>query len=379
MYNEQLIWKQEAWSGSPSAEYKEKCQLVLAFGGIDVIGNPERYKEIRAFYPKAEIVMVSTAGEIHGREVNDNSISLSACYFESTKIRVVRIQFDDDDESSLCGKRIAEQLNQSDLKHVLVFSDGIHVNGDDLIMGMNQCITPGTTITGGLAADSGRFKETLVGLNEVPVSRGIAAIGFYGEKIMIGHGSKGGWQTFGPVRTVTRSEKNVLYELDGENALQLYKRYLGEEVANLPKSALKFPLSISNENGSGQLVRTILGLDEEKGSMIFAGNIPEGSKVQLMMASFDRLIDGAFAAAEDSFKSCRTKRPELILMISCVGRKVVLEHRINEEVKSVTDLFGEESNYAGFYSNGEISPQLGSVGCSLHNQTMTITTFTEAA
>jgi hypothetical protein len=379
MYSEQLIWKQEQWSGMPSVEYKGKIQLVLAFGGIDVVGNPERYNEIKSFYPKAEIVMVSTAGEIYGRQVSDNTICISACYFESTKIKVVKIQHHDFDDSSLCGKDIVERLNQKDLKHVLIFSDGIHVNGDDLIKGMNEHITPGAVITGGLAADSGRFKETLVGLNEAPLSGGIVAIGFYGEKIMIGHGSKGGWQAFGPLRTVTRSEKNVLYELDGENALQLYKRYLGEEAANLPKSALKFPLSVSNENGNGQVVRTILGIDEEKGAMIFAGNLIEGSKVQLMMASYDRLIDGAFAAAEDSFKSNRTKRPELILMISCVGRKVVLEHRVKEEVASVTDLFGEKSMYIGFYSNGEISPQLNSVGCSLHNQTMTITTFTEAA
>ncbi len=379
MYSEQLIWKQGGWSGSPSAEYKGKVQLVLVFGGIDVVGNPNRFNEIKTFYPKAEIVMVSTAGEIYDRQVNDNSISVSACYFESTKIKVARIQHNEFEESSLCGKNIVKQLNQKDLKHVLVFSDGIHVNGDDLIKGMNQNITTGAIISGGLAADSGRFKETLVGLNEVPKSGNIVAIGFYGEKLMVGHGSKGGWQTFGPVRTVTRSHRNVLFELDGENALQLYKRYLGEEAVNLPKSALKFPLSISNENGEGQLVRTILGIDEENGSMIFAGNLPVGSKVQLMMASFDRLIDGAFAAAEDSFKSNRTKRPELILMISCVGRKVVLEHRVNEEITSVTDLFGDKSIYTGFYSNGEISPQLNSVGCSLHNQTMTITTFTEAA
>jgi hypothetical protein len=259
------------------------------------------------------------------------------------------------------------------LCHILVFSDGISVNGDDLVRGINEDIPADVIVTGGLAADSGRFTKTLVGANAEPQSNRIVAIGFYGHKLKITHGSHGGWDLFGPVRTVTKAVDNVLYELDGENALEIYKRYLGPRASELPGSALLFPLCILGSDRESQLVRTILSVDDAAGTLRFAGNIPVGAEVQFMMANFDRLVDGAAKAAEQS----NDQSPELVIMVSCVGRKIVLDQRIEEEVESVCQYFGNDAVYTGFYSNGEISPQLGSTQCSLHNQTMTITTYHE--
>jgi hypothetical protein len=259
------------------------------------------------------------------------------------------------------------------LRHILVFSDGISVNGDDLVKGINQDLPPGVLVTGGLAADAGRFSKTLVGANAEPQPNRIVAIGFYGDKLRITHGSHGGWDLFGPVRVVTKAVENVLYELDGENALEIYKRYLGPRASELPGSALLFPLCILGSDRESQLVRTILSVDDASGTLRFAGNIPEGAQVQFMMANFDRLVDGAAKAAEQS----DDQSPELVIMVSCVGRKIVLDQRVEEEVESVCQYFGNKATYTGFYSNGEISPQLGSTSCSLHNQTMTITTYHE--
>jgi hypothetical protein len=274
-----------------------------------------------------------------------------------------------------CGRSITQRLKGPDLCHILVFSDGISVNGDDLVRGMNEDLPANVIITGGLAADAGRFTKTLVGSNREPEPNRIVAIGFYGSKLKITHGSHGGWDLFGPVRKVTKAENNILYELDGENALEIYKRYLGPRASELPGSALLFPLCILGNDNQSQLVRTILSIDEAAGTLRFAGNIPVGAQVQFMMANFDRLVDGAAKAAEQS----DDKKPELVLMVSCVGRKIVLDQRIEEEVESVCQYFGKQAAYTGFYSNGEISPQLGSTKCSLHNQTMTITTYHEMA
>jgi hypothetical protein len=227
-----------------------------------------------------------------------------------------------------------------------------------------------------MAADSGRFKQTLVGAVSQPLAGAIVAIGFYGESLIVGHGSMGGWDAFGPIRTITKSKGNKLFELDNKNALQLYKNYLGEKASELPAAALLFPLSISTNNGETELVRTILSIDEKEGSMTFAGDIPQSQKGRFMMANFDRIVDGAGHAALKA-KEVGDAEPEFVLMISCVGRKLVLGQRIEDEVEAVIEVLGKDAVYSGFYSNGELSPFKDNAACSLHNQTMTITTYKE--
>jgi hypothetical protein len=369
----QHLWKEgKGWAESAQS-ISQNPALILAFGGIDVLTNDPVYEEIRKLYPTADIVLASTAGEIHGDEVFDHSVSVTVCEFEHTRWKVVDGSVLDCANSFECGIHISKELNAPDLEHILVLSDGIAVNGDDLVRGINHDLPANVIVTGGLAADAGRFTKTLVGANGKPESHRIVAIGFYGNRLRITHGSQGGWDLFGPVRTVSKAVDNVLFELDGENALEIYKRYLGPRAADLPGSALLFPLCILGSDAKSNLVRTILSIDDEAGTLRFAGNIPVGAQVQFMMANFDRLVDGASQAAEQSDE----KSPDLVLMVSCVGRKLVLDQRIEEEVESVCNYFGKSPAYAGFYSNGEISPMQDSTVCSLHNQTMTITTYHE--
>jgi hypothetical protein len=170
--------------------------------------------------------------------------------------------------------------------------------------------------------------------------------------------------------------------LDGKDALALYKEYLGDELAReLPSSGLLFPLSlkITADNGQEvQVVRTLLSVDEAEHSMTFAGDMPQGVIAQLMKANFERLIDGAGKAASMSLTSLSGAKPDLAILISCVGRKLVLKERTVEEVEAVALMVGDQAALAGFYSYGEICPTAASdKQCQLHNQTMTITTFRE--
>jgi hypothetical protein len=168
-----------------------------------------------------------------------------------------------------------------------------------------------------------------------------------------------------------------LYKIGDRYALDLYKEYLGKYADELPGSSLYFPLSMKENKENEAIVRTILAIDEENKSMTFAGNIPQGSYVRLMKANFDKLIDASYEAANSSLIN-DNENPQLALMVSCVGRKIVLGNRIEEEIEVVKDVFGNNTILAGFYSYGEISPTLQNVACELHNQTMTITVISES-
>lgn len=352
------------------------CNFVMAFGSSSILNDPALYPTIRTMYPNADIIMNSTAGEIYDTQINEDTLSVTAVYFETTKIKAATVQIDEIKNSLEAGRFLAAALDPVSLKNVLVISDGQKVNGSELVLGLQEYLPEGTIITGGLAGDGSRFKSTLVGLNESPIEGRILAIGFYGDNLSVTYGSAGGWDSFGPERLITKSDANILYELDGKPALDIYKMYLGEYASELPGSGLLFPLSIRLPDSEELVVRTILGVNEEERSLIFAGNMPGGAYARLMKANFDRLIEGASNAAQNSING-NTKKTDLAILISCVGRKLVLNQRIEEEVEVIRAIYGEDTAITGFYSYGEISPSFKLAKCELHNQTMTITTLSE--
>ena len=356
-------------------------QLVLVFGAREAIGNPALRAQLRAWYPAAHLTGCSTSGEIAGTEVADDGLVTMALHLAHGTVRVASRNSDSgSDIGASCietGRSLAEELAGPALRHVLVFSDGIHVNGSALAEGFAQKLPAGVVVTGGLAGDAARFEKTLVLLDDRCTDKAMVAIGLYGDRLRIGHGSLGGWDPFGPERVITRSKGNVLYELDGAPALDLYKSYLGPHAKDLPGSGLLFPLNVRPPEGGTALVRTILGVDEANHSLTFAGDVPEGHRAQLMKANFDRLIDGAQGAATQAAAPFADAPPAAALLISCVGRKLVLRQRIEEEVEGVRDTLGEGTAMIGFYSYGEIAPGVAGRCSELHNQTMTITTFDE--
>ncbi|MEC4049262.1 FIST N-terminal domain-containing protein [Flavobacterium sp. SUN046] len=352
----------------------EDVDLVLGFGSSELISLPKSFSDIKLRYPNAQIALCSSAGEIFNTEVLDDSISLIALSFDYSQIKTADTNIKDYQSSFEAGEYLVNELSDEKLKFIFVLSDGGSVNGSELVKGMNSVKAEGVLITGGLAGDGTRFEKTYVGLNKLPAIGNILAIGFYGDKLELSHGSIGGWESFGLKRTVTNSKGNVLYKIDNENALDLYKSYLGKYADELPGSALLFPLSIKiNENES--IVRTILSIDEKNQTMTFAGDVPEGSEVRFMKANFDRLIDAASDVASNCLEM--SNNPKLALLISCVGRKIILGNRIDEEVEAVSEVFGKTITLSGFYSYGEISPLKPMENCELHNQTMTITCINE--
>lgn len=354
-----------------------QANLVLGFGLKTLLEQPGVYDVIRKKFPKAILALSSSSGEIHHTEVYDDSITLLTMSFEQTTLRDSGVSIQDYPDSFAAGADVVRNLVAEDLQHVLILSDGSLVNGSELVKGVQSIIPDRVPITGGLAGDGADFDYTLVGLNEAPRQGRILAIGFYGDSLRVAHGSFGGWEPFGMEKTITKSSANELFEINGKNALNTYKEYLGKYASELPGSALLFPLAIRTEVGEEYLVRTILSIDNEKSSMIFAGDVPMGSKVRFMKANIDRLVDAASIAANTILTSFDDIEPEVALLISCVGRKLVLGSRVDEEVEAVAEIFGENTVLGGYYSYGEISPFREGGGCELHNQTMTITCLQE--
>lgn len=352
------------------------ANLVIGFGASALVSDENHFANIREKFPNATLAMASSAGEIFDKEVFDNTISLIAIEFADTKIATSEVNIEDYNNSFDAGHALVTKLPKEALKLIFVLSDGGKVNGSELVKGINEATESKVLVTGGLAGDGAKFEKTFVGLNQVPTSGKIIAIGFYGEKLQVSHGSIGGWESFGLERTVTKSDRNVLYEIDHKNVLDLYKKYLGKYAEELPGSALLFPLSIKLNDKDDLIVRTILSIDEQNQSMTFAGDLPLGSKVRFMKANFDKLIDAASDAASNCI-SMNKHSTKLALLISCVGRKVILSNRIDEEVEAVSDILSNTTLLTGFYSYGEISPLRPFSGCELHNQTMTITCLNE--
>ena len=379
-----MLIAQKRWSAltgwidiNPLASSLPSAQLVIFFGARAALADGGVQNELRDMYPDAHLLGCTTAGEICGTTVSDDSVVATAIRFDHTSIRAAYRPLCDASNSKAVGEQLAQDLTGEELLHVFVLAEGLKVNGSELVKGLRQGLPRGVAVTGGLAGDGARFEKTVVCMDGQVNDSAVAAIGFYGDRLQIGYGSLGGWDPFGPDRLVTRAEGNVLYELDGNSALELYKTYLGSHTANLPASGLLFPLSLRGEDGEQRVVRTILGVDEKAQSLTFAGDIPQGRYAQLMRANFDRLIDGAEDAASACYEAIGNHTPDLAILISCVGRRLVLNQRTEEEVESVRNVLGESTVLSGFYSYGEIAPLSSSTKCELHNQTMTITTFTE--
>jgi hypothetical protein len=376
---EQNVWTQKTgWQPSAPGTLGKSAQLVLAFGSTELLKQTPLLKELAGIYQKARFVGCSTAGEICGTTVYDDSLTIVAVHFEKTTVRTYEVDANSVSESFLAGERLAALVNPTNLSHLFVLSKGLNVNGSELVKGLEKNLPDNVTITGGLAGDGPKFQETLIFSDGAPKNNVISAIAFYGHNLKVGHGSVGGWDPFGPERIVTRSKGNVLYELDGKSALDIYKQYLGEHAKGLPATGLLFPLGIRGQETTTSLVRTILATDDKEQNLTFAGDVPEGFHARLMKVNYERMIDAAAKAAKSCQETSDCSTVELAILVSCCGRKWILKQRVEEEIEAVREVFGKDAALTGFYSYGEIAPLAGGKKCALHNQTMTITTLSEA-
>ncbi|MBL8482292.1 MAG: FIST C-terminal domain-containing protein [Rhodocyclaceae bacterium] len=355
-------------------------QLVLAFGAPEWFADAAFVARLRAALPEAQLAGCSTAGEISSSGVSERACVLTGLRFDHARFTLYADEVANIGDSAAAGRRLAARMQHDAPAGVLLFAPGVDINGTALVDGLAAELPPGVRIVGGLAGDGAAFRSTWTLANAGATPRAVVAIVLQ-SGFKLAHGSFGGWKPFGPARRVTRCDGSILYELDGEPALEVYKRYLGDYARDLPASGLLFPFEMldSGHRDAG-LIRSIVGIDEAQGSLLLAGAVDQDGYLRLMHASTDGLVDGAHAAAEAARDMLAAPPGQgLALLVSCVGRKLVMGGRAEEEVEAVGDVLGTRATLAGFYSYGEISPFCASTECKLHNQTMTVSYLAEAA
>ncbi len=352
-----------------------KPDLVLAFGSVDALQAAAA--GLAAAFPEAHRAGCSTAGEISSQGVRDHTLVVTALQFDQVRVTQVSTVLANMEDSHSAGQRLAAGLALDGLRAVLIFGQGVQINGSAVYAGVTGVVGTRVPVTGGLAGDGGAFLQTCVLDNGGVSHNRLTCLGLYGESLKYSYGSFGGWSAFGPARKVTRCQHNVLFELDHEPALQVYKRNIGLHAKDLPGSGLLFPFAIlGSDHSEAGLIRSILGVDEATGSLTLAGDIDADGYLRLMHANTDALVEGAEMAAKTALQL--KDIPGLALLISCVGRKLVMGGRVAEEVRAVGDIFGKHTTLAGFYAYGELSPFKNDRAYGLHNQTMTITCLSEA-
>jgi hypothetical protein len=352
------------------------ADIVFTFGDRDAMKDGEIYRKLKKMYPSSDIVGCSSGGNILGDSICECEMVATAISFERGSVRVAIKDFSHLDNQVEVSKKLISLLPKENLKHIFILSDGLNMNGSSLVKGANEAVKDKIGITGGLAGDGLKLKETVVRVNGIAKSKRVVAVGFYGQSIYIESGCYAGWNEFGILRKITKSVGNIVYEIDGKPALELYKKYLGEYANSLPKSALNFPISIRASHADRAIIRSVLGVDEEKNALIFAGDVPEGYLGRLMKTNVDCLIDGAETAAKQINQI--NHDTALGLVVSCIGRKLFLKQLVDEEVESIYNILGSSVELVGFHSYGEIaSSSKDIISCNLHNQTMTLTVVYE--
>lgn len=375
-----LSYENQVWCGMeqlPSESVEN--ELLLIFASRDLLEQPSWLEQVKKRLPDTHFVYCSTSGEINRNLINENTAQCSLLQFEKTNLKYTIGNVESYKNSFELGKAMAQKVDMDQLQHILIFVDGQIVNSDDLLSGIQVVTQKNVLISGGVSGDGNRFTKTLVGLNEDLRPGNVVLIGLYGDQVRVGTSYQGGWDIFGVEKMITKSEGNVLHEIDQENALDLYKKYLGQHAAELPGSALLFPISIKSQDSDSYIVRTILSIDEKNKTMTFAGNVPEGSNIRFMKSGVERLIQAASDAGAEATKELEDKKTDVqfAMLVSCVGRKTAMGSRAEEEVEAALEQLPQHIQIAGFFSYGEIAPNKNNRINYLHNQTMTITTIGE--
>lgn len=354
-------------------------QIIFIFSSNDILENSFIIEALRKEMPQARLMGCSTSGEI-GNSIEDNSVTLLGLHFDKTRYEFTSVPLTHMEQSYDVGNAVAKNLLKDDLKAIFLLAPGVNINGSEITKGMKDALPGNVSVSGGMAGDGLMFEKTYVLLDDHVSDTQAVALGLYGEHIHVKCASNGGWKPFGPLRRVTKADKNILCELDGKPALALYKEYLGDKTAGLPTSGLFYPMAIMQgwDQGKDQsgLIRTVYGIDEKTNCIVLGGNVETGSILSLMYAGTPELAEGARMAAEKALEGQAPNTDSAAICVSCVGRRLVMGGDTEEELDAVRACL-KDVPIAGFYSNGEICHQEGTNQPEFFNQTMTITYIAE--
>lgn len=352
--------------------------LLLVFVSTSAFHQEELVKLLQAKCPQAVLVGCSTAGEISSVSGSrDNSLVLMALAGDGIRF-VPGVGTDMNVDPRKAGRMLAEDIakkaNGEKPKACLIFPDGLAGNGADVVRGILDVFGQEFMVAGGSAGDDYHFKQTYEYLGETVLSNSVVGVGLFGE-FSFGIGVRHGWIPIGNSRIATKSQGNILYELDGKPALEIYEDYFGKDRVlidpNEPfaKLAVTYPLGIPTPNKDGYLIRDPISVNEQ-GAITCAAEIPEGSEVFLMIGSREEAIEAANDAAHKALSQLQGKSPKAAILFNCIARKKLFMQKKEEEIAVIRSVLGQSVPLIGFYTYGEQAPLGGEVvTCSFHNET----------
>lgn len=353
-----------------------RATLILGFVPANVDVTQEQILSFLKIYDKAHIICMSGCGVISEDQLVDDEIVFTCVTFEKTLLKVVHGEISGHENTELLSRNLAGQLSGEDLAGVLVFADGMLVNGSELVDGINRVFNSGVPVTGGLAGTVDQQYHSWVSVGAKRCKGMIAMVAFYGKDFIFRYSAGSGWIRQGIWYEATKAKKNELIEINHRPALQMYCHILNITLKDLKEGVGQFhPIAIVPKVFScKKVVRTVFKINEQHQSIILAGSIAEGSRIQLMTATTNQLVDGAEEATVRASEDVTV--PGVVLAASCCGRRALMGPNTWLELGGLQGKFPLGSSISGFYTYGEICPY-SSEAVDFHNQTMMVTYIAE--
>ena len=344
----------------------QKAQAGILYASIDHEFDV-LLEKINDAHPDVELIGCTTDGELSSvMGFAEDSVTL--ILFASDEIDIIAGVADGITEN--LKKKIAESLENTrrgsdkELKLCLLNPVSITSSGAVILESFKQSLGENFPIFGASAADQWKFEQTYQFYKTDVLSDAVPFLLFSGN-LIIGSGVDSGWKPIGGPGKVTRLENNVLYNIDDKTAVEFFQHYLGENITPLGE----YPLAVfESEESEKFYLRAPLASNMENGSLVFAGDLTLGAKVQISHTTRDRIIEASEKSISQSFASYEGKEPEVAICFSCSGRKQVLGTRTSEEYKLLKKV-NPDLKVFGFYGYGEIAPLEKNSPSRFHNET----------
>jgi len=303
----------------------------------------------------------TTDGEIANGEFSRNTTVISFTQFENATLKYA---IDMNLDSYTRGQNIASKLLKDDSKLFILFSEGLHTNGEEFLKGV-QSKAPNIKVAGGLAGDYASFQKTLVFTKDFILANGAVGVSINSKKLRVFNDYNFNWQKIGKKLTVTKAEGNVVFEIDGRRAVDTYKHYLGEKVIHkIPSICIEFPLLVEENNTL--TARAVISASGD-GSLTFAANIKEGSEVYFGYGNPEEILKHTQTIPHQ----LQQFNPEAVFVYSCMARLHFIGPMINKELRPLSKF----APMSGFFTYGEF---FSSSSNQFLNQTMTVVAISES-
>ncbi|MBI3323202.1 MAG: FIST C-terminal domain-containing protein [Candidatus Omnitrophica bacterium] len=370
---------EEAARRALDAMGRPRPDLVLVFGSAR-FEQDLLLKGVQSVTASAPLVGCSTAGEI----LSEGPMRRSAAVMtiaSDTLCAAVGLGTKVSENPRQAGREVASQAIQAKLASphaFLMFPDGLGGNVAEVIRGIQDVLGLSFPIAGGSAADDFGFTRTTQYFRGRAHHNAVAGVLLAG-RIGVGVGARHGWQPLGKPRRVTRATANVVQELDGHSAVNLYETYFGRAAESLKSGSLVemsivYPLGMPVPGEEEYMLRNVLRVDPG-GAIVYAGEISEGSEVRLMMGSKEKALQAARRAAEQALLAVAPQPVHFALVFSSCSRARLFGHRAQEEIAAIRAVLGPNVPLIGFYDYGEQAPltAAGFRGLSyFHNETLVV-------